>query len=259
LTPRRPERTAVVLAAGLGSRLQGMSSGPTLKPLTVVAGVPLVSRTVRSLELAGCSRIVMVLGHEAQAMRRAVETTVRATVPIVFVLNERYRLANGLSVLAAREQAGDEFLLTMSDHVFGDELVLGIAAHVPPVGGAALAVDYKLERIFDMDDATKVKAQDGRIIEIGKQLTDYNCVDTGLFLCTSALMSALNEVVERTGDASLSQGVALLAAQGKMAAIDVGEGFWQDVDTPAMLEHAERMLTERERARAPKTGAAESD
>jgi 1L-myo-inositol 1-phosphate cytidylyltransferase len=246
LAPKNPERTAVVLAAGLGSRLQGISNGPTLKPLTVVAGVPLVSRTVRSLELAGCSRIVMVLGHEARAMQHAVESTVQASVPISFVLNERYRLANGLSVLAAREHVGDEFLLTMSDHVFGDELMLGVAPHAPPAGGAALAVDYKLERIFDMDDATKVKAERGRILEIGKQLDDYNCIDTGLFLCTSALMDALDQVLERTGDASLSQGVALLAARGSMAAIDVGEGFWQDVDTPAMLEHAERMLTERE-------------
>ncbi|MBN1609806.1 MAG: NTP transferase domain-containing protein [Polyangiaceae bacterium] len=246
MTPKKPERTAVVLAAGLGSRLQGVSSGPTLKPLTVVAGVPLVSRTVRSLELAGCSRIVMVLGHEAQALQRAVESTVTASVPVAFVLNERYRLANGVSVLAAREQAGDEFLLTMSDHVFGDEVMLAVAERAPPVGGAALAVDYKLERIFDMDDATKVKAEGGRILAIGKQLTDYNCVDTGLFFCTSALMDALENVVERSGDASLSQGVALLAEQGKMAAINVGDGFWQDVDTPAMLEHAERMLAERE-------------
>jgi choline kinase len=191
---------------------------------------------------------VIVLGHEAQAMQRAVESTVQASVPISFVLNERYRLANGLSVLAAREQVGDEFLLTMSDHVFGEELMLGVAAHAPPAGGAALAVDYKLDCIFDTDDATKVKAEGDRILEIGKQLTDYNCIDTGLFLCTSALMSALDEVVARTGDASLSQGVALLAARGKMDAIDVGEGFWQDVDTPAMLEHAERMLAERERA-----------
>lgn len=243
-------RTGVVLAAGLGSRLRNASAGPSLKPLTPVGGVPLIQRTVRSLELAGCDKVVIVLGHARAQLQSAIEHTVRAEVPIQFVVNEHYERKNGLSVLAAAESVDDSFLLTMSDHVFGDEVMRRAARHTPPENGASLVVDYKLEHIFDMEDATKVKERNGLIVTIGKELDDYNCVDTGLFICTPALMTALRQAIDASGDVSLSQGVQQLARVGRMSVVDIGDGFWQDIDTPSMLEHAERMLEARDRRRS---------
>jgi hypothetical protein len=34
----------------------------------------------------------------------------------------------------------------------------------------------------------------------------------------------------------------LMAGDGKVRAIDIGESWWQDVDTPQMLRHAERQI-----------------
>ncbi|RMF65721.1 MAG: nucleotidyltransferase, partial [Bacteroidetes bacterium] len=76
----------------------------------------------------------------------------------------------------------------------------------------------------------------------------YNCIDTGAFVCTEGLMDALEAVYAEQGDASLSEGVARLAAEGLMYVLDIGEGFWQDVDTPAMLRYAETVLEQRENA-----------
>ena len=56
-----------------------------------------------------------------------------------------------------------------------------------------------------MDDATKVLAQDGKIMRIGKRLEVFNCVDTGLFVCTRALFDALDQVQQSRSDASLSE------------------------------------------------------
>jgi choline kinase len=137
---------------------------------------------------------------------------------------------------------GEQFVLTMADHVFGAEVMRLAGAHRPPAGGASLLVDYKPQSIFDMDDATKVLEKDGKIARIGKDLATFNCVDTGLFVCTRALLDALREVYESQGDASLSDGVQRLARDGRMTVVDVGAGFWQDIDTKEMLEHAERML-----------------
>ena len=237
-----PSRTGIILAAGFGSRLQGVSDETSLKPLTPVGGRPLILRTIGSLTRAGCSRVVIVLGHGAADIRRSVSDAYEGPTELVFTVNPKYELQNGLSVLAAREFVGDEFVLTMADHVFGDSVMDIAAEHTPVATGATLLVDYKLESIFDMDDATKVWAENDRIVRIGKTITDYNCVDTGVFVGTDGLMDAIDDVYRVAGDASLSDGVQALAARDVMRVLDVGSGFWQDVDTPEMLEHANRML-----------------
>ena len=248
------DRKGVILAAGFGSRLQDGGTTPVLKPLTRVDGVPLFERTIRSLVLAGCDSAVVVLGFEAAAVRAAIEAELQPPIPIQFVVNDQYQLANGVSVLRARKQVGEEFVLTMADHVFGPEVMQVAASHRPPAGGATLLVDYKLDRIFDMDDATKVLERAGRIADIGKQIAEFNCVDTGLFVCTAALMEALDDTFRERGDVSLSDGVGRLAAAGRMHVADIGNGFWQDIDTPEMLQHAERTLASMRRGATSEGG-----
>lgn len=237
-----PGRTAVVLAAGFGSRLQGVVDSTDLKPLTPVAGKPLILRTLRSLEVAGCNRVVIVLGHHAKTMQKSIGSVYDGPLELVFAMNERYEKQNGLSVLAARPFVEDNFILTMADHVFGDEVMELAGSYLPEPGHAALLVDYKLDSIFDMDDATKAVVEDGKIVAIDKKLTDYNAVDTGVFVCTDGLMDALQALDDRDGDASLSDGVRHLASTSRMHALDIGDGFWQDVDTPEMMAHVEEVL-----------------
>ncbi|MDT0630944.1 NTP transferase domain-containing protein [Rubrivirga sp. S365] len=238
-------RAGLVLAAGFGSRLAGVDAGTALKPLTPVAGVPLAARTLRGLERAGCARAVVVLGFEPDEVRAGVEAAYDGPLELAFVVNERYADSNGVSVLAARPHLDGPFVLTMADHVVGDEVWDLVRDHRPAPDGATLLVDYKLETVFDMDDATKVQTANGRVVAIGKELEAFDAVDTGVFVCTDALPDALAAVDRERGDAALSDGVRRLAERGRMAALDVGDGFWQDVDTPAMLAHAERRLGER--------------
>ena len=237
-------RTGVVLAAGFGSRLKGVVASTDLKPLTPVAGTPLIIRTLISLEKAGYGRVVIVLGHHAETLRTGIEAIYSGPLELVFAMNERYQKQNGLSVLAARPFIEGGFILTMADHVFGDEVMVLAGSYVPEPGHAALLVDYKLDSIFDMDDATKALVEDGNIIAIDKKLADFNAVDTGVFVCTDGLMDVLQALDDENGDASLSDGVRRLAASGRMHALDIGDGFWQDVDTPEMMSHATKALQE---------------
>ena len=46
-------------------------------------------------------------------------------------------------------------------------------------------------------------------------------------------------------DCSLSDGIRLMAMDDKVRAIDIGESWWQDVDTPRMLRHAEKRMSSR--------------
>ena len=235
--------TGVVLAAGFGSRLAGTHEATDLKPLTPVAGTPLLLRTLHSLETAGCSRAVIVVGYGMDTVQTEIENRYDGPLSLTFAVNEHYDRQNGVSVLAAEPYVDDgPFLLTMADHVLGDTLMEKARHHRPPEHGATLLVDYKLDTIFDMDDAMKMRVEDGRPRAIGKRLDEYNCVDTGVFVATSGLMEALSAVYAAKGDAALSDGIQRLMGEGRMQTLDIGSGFWQDVDTPEMLAHAEEML-----------------
>jgi len=237
-------RTGVILAAGFGSRLAGTHDATDLKPLTPVAGTPLLIRTLNSLETAGCTRSVIVVGYGMETVQEEIQDRYDGPLSLTFAVNEHYDLQNGVSVLAARPHLnGNPFLLTMADHVLGDTLMEKAREHQPLERGATLLVDHKLDAIFDMDDATKVHVEDGRPQAIGKQLDDYNCVDTGVFVATDGLMEALSAVYAAKGDAALSDGIQRLMGEGRMQTLDIGSGFWQDVDTPEMLAYAEEMLT----------------
>jgi 1L-myo-inositol 1-phosphate cytidylyltransferase len=238
-------RTGIVLAAGFGSRLAGTQDATDLKPLTPVAGTPLLVRTLNSLETAGCSRAVIVVGYGMETVQAEIKDRYEGPLSLTFAVNEHYDLQNGVSVLAAEPYVETgPFLLTMADHVLGDTLMEKARHHDPPEHGATLLVDYKLDTIFDMDDATKVRVEDGRPRAIGKTIDNYNCVDTGVFVGTDGLMEALSAVYAAKGDVALSDGIQRLMGEGRMQTLNIGPGFWQDVDTPEMLAHAEEMLRE---------------
>jgi histidinol-phosphate aminotransferase len=240
MTDRRLKR-AVVLAAGLGSRLAGQT-GLTPKPLRKVAGVPLLVRILRNLQEVGIREAVVVLGHEGQQIRERLVAEPSLALELSFVDNARYRAKNGVSLIAAGAFIDRECLLVMADHLYSPELPRRLMSVELPEGACALGVDRDIERCFDLDDATKVATVDGRIARIGKELPDYDSLDTGVFRIGPALIDALRVVDARQGDCSLSDGVAALAARGAFFAVDVGDARWIDVDTPEALERAEAML-----------------
>ena len=233
-------REAVILAAGLGSRLNGHE---VPKPLRIVGGRPLLHRTMSVLEQAGIETIHVVVGYRGDELITAVDSFEDLNVGVNFIHNVEWRLSNGVSVLSAMPAVRGPFLLTMSDHVLSPGMVWSMARLRPPAGGVVLAVDTDLASIFDMDDATKV-ATDGRhIVDIGKQLGRYDCIDTGLFSCTDGLFDALAAARAAKGDCSLSDGMKRLAGAGRALVhrIDSGE-YWQDVDTPETAAYAEELL-----------------
>lgn len=233
-------KKALIIAAGNGSRLQRKHLD-TPKPLRVVAGLPLIKRIILTSKRAGITEFVVVVGYQKEKIIRAL-TRENLGVKIEFVENPDWQKPNGLSVLAAQKSINENFVLLMSDHIF--DVVTLARLREEPLGKnqTLLAVDYKLTRIFDMDDATKVQVSPtGDIQQIGKELPSFNAVDTGMFLCTPELFTAL-EACAKEGKYSLSNAIQKLSAQNQMGTFDIGAAFWQDVDTKDALQHAEKHL-----------------
>jgi choline kinase len=229
--------TAIILAAGRGSRLAPSGRSETYsKPLISVAGVTLLERTIRSCREAGAHRILVVTGFRADRVAAQAEAVSRGDVEVVY--NAAWQRANGLSLLACRRHVSSSFALMMSDHLFDTSILADLMSLDLPAGSVSLAVDPKIDSIFDLDDATKVRINGGRIAEIGKGLERYNAVDCGLFACTPAIFEALASVAAERGDCSLSEGMAVIGARERFLPFDIGSRWWQDVDTPEMLQAA---------------------
>ena len=94
---------AVIIAAGMGSRLRGY--GVDLpKPLVPVAGVPLLKRTILSAKRAGISEFVVVIGYRGNEIRDAlVDDPQFSDLAIDWVHNKEWERGNGVSVLSAKE------------------------------------------------------------------------------------------------------------------------------------------------------------
>ena len=233
---------ALILAAGHGSRLR--DHVPVAhKALVQIEGEPLLGRTCRILAQIGLREVVVVTGHCSRAVCAALKEMGDLGIGLRFVENSQWKLSNGISVLAAAEVLAAEYLLLMADHLFDPLMVAQMREVALAPGEVVLAVDRKLDAIYDMDDATKVRLIGERIAAIGKELTHFNGIDTGLFACSPALVAHLSEVAARRGDCSLTDGMRGLIERGRLRALDIGAAWWQDVDTPGALAHGRRLLT----------------
>lgn len=237
----QPVRTAVVLAAGEGSRLAARGRSP--KPLAPLLGLSLAERALVTCAEAGVVRFVVVVGHRADEVRAHFEGIAgRRRLEVEFEVASEWGLGNGESALAAASRAGESpFFLTMVDHLVDPSIYRRLLGEPPGEGEICLAVDRDRDGVFDVADVTKVCLSDGRIMEIRKDLDHWDGADTGVFLCTRALFDGLARAREG-GRHTLSDGVTELAKEGAARAVDVTGESWLDLDTPAAMKEARRRL-----------------
>jgi CDP-L-myo-inositol myo-inositolphosphotransferase len=230
---------AVILAAGQGKRLTDKGQVP--KPLVLLLGLTLLERSILSCRNAGIEEFIVVLGHRSEEISPLLnEWEKRYRVTISPVENRSWEQGNGTSALAAHDHVSGRFLLLMADHVFDPGAIPKLIAAGGGSSSCWLLVDPRLQYETD-PDFTRVRLDDDRITEIGKGISPYDAIDTGIFLCGEALFAALAQSTE-AGDGSLTGGIRRLATAGQMRAVDIGPHYWMDVDTRPRLKQAERKL-----------------
>ena len=244
---KRPTE-AVILMAGSGSRLR-RSEKSFLKPLVPILGRPLIHYLVDQLSEAGIRKLTFIVGYEAARLRAAVTELTEPSLDVRFIENPEWRKQNGISVLMAAAVVNEPFVLSMSDHLFGDSIVDRLVSSGSE-DDLVVGLDGKIDKIFDLGDAMKVQTRGERLVAIGKDLERYDAIDIGIFVCPTSIFGYL-ERAKRDGDCSLADGVRLMAEEGKARGFDIGEAWWQDIDTPAMLEAAERKVQSRMKAHVP--------
>jgi L-glutamine-phosphate cytidylyltransferase len=156
---------AIILAAGKGTRLNGVELKP--KCLFEVGGSTLLQRQLSAISEARIDEVVLVLGFEAERIRRHYKLIGPPNVE--FVTNTRFGETSSLySLWLAKEHLTEGFVVLNCDVLFHPELLTRLLT--APFADALL-VDFVDKQNNQLgDEEMKVKVSEGRVVDISKRM-----------------------------------------------------------------------------------------
>lgn len=128
---------AIVLAAGQSRRM-----GADNKLLVATKGGPLIARAVANLATSSIDRIVVVLGHQAEEVRAALDGHLQGH-DVEFVTNEDFKTGMGGSIgcgISTLEDDIDAVLIVLGDMpLVAPETIDALVGSLDPVAGITVA------------------------------------------------------------------------------------------------------------------------
>ena len=222
----------VVLAAGDGGRLSELTSR-TPKVLLPVLGKPLILYPIEALIRAGIREIAVVIGYLGNKVEEFLYGNPLPEVSLCCIFNPYHQHGNAASVEAAADWVdGEPFVLCMGDHIMRQDYIsrfLDKVSHQETLG-----VDFKPGSHHILEEAMKVCVDgDGLISDIGKELTQWDGIDTGVFLITETFINAAGELRKKSGiDTEISEVIRFMLDRGQdFVTCDTTGPFWADIDT----------------------------
>ena len=236
-------RTAVLLAAGTGSRLQPLTHHAP-KCLTEIHGVPILDQQVRCLEDWGFERLVVVLGHMGNCIREFLDER-PCDLRIDYITSPRYRTTNNIySLWIVRELVREPFLLLESDLFFDTSLLgpmlrpdsIAVSTIRPWMSGSTVELGQQ-RRVVSMDVGVDARRNNSSL----KTVNIYSFAADTWRRITERLDRHIT--AGNVGD-YYETVLAELIGEGTMSLrpvlFDVER--WYEVDTLVDLEEAERIF-----------------
>lgn len=227
----------VVLAAGKGSRLNG-TAAETPKCLVEVGGFTLVERQIRALRSAGIDDVAVVVGCQADRVRRVCGQRV------AYVENKRYGETNSLySLWMARGLLCEGFVVLNCDVLFHPVLLhdLLTARHE----NALLLAYREADQPLFGDEEMKVRVRCGRVVEMSKHMdpAEADGENLGIVKFGSRGAAALVDIMDRiVADGGLREwaprAFSEFARIHPLHAIGTRGLPWTEIDFPEDYRHA---------------------
>lgn len=250
-----PVRRALILAAGVGRRMQHLTIDVP-KCLLEVNGVPILFRSLKALASAGVSEAIIVVGHEAAQVRRRVGQNFNG-IEIEYVDAPSFDTTNNIrSLWDARRYCDEDILLLEGDIVFDSDVVMRLCEQV----GSSMAVAPNNANLSGTvvrhDDSGFVTdfilgaEQDGHMNGADAQKTVNIYLLRAEALRTKILPELCRQVDSGNVQAYYETVFRDLVADGSLpdlVAVDVSRSRWYELDDSRDLELAEFMFLSRER------------
>ena len=228
----------LVIAGGLGTRIQS-ALGDTPKLLAPIGGRPFLAYLLDWLRDFGAKRIVLSLGHRAQAVVDFLDRH-RSSYDdqTVVTVTEPRPLGTAGAIRLARPNLRTDPVLVMNGDSFADADLCAFLAQHRRTGAKATLL------CAEVDDASRYGRieldGEGRIqgfIEKDPTFHGQSVVSTGVYLFSVALL----DEIAAGGAVSLERDVFGRAASGSIYAF-AGPFAFIDIGTPESLKLAERVF-----------------
>jgi len=220
-------RTAVVLAAGEGTRLRPLTRNRP-KPMLPAANRPILEYVFDALIDAGISRIVAVVGYKRDRVKDHFGPTYR-DVPVSYVTQEK-QLGSGHALLQARSVVDGPVLVVNGDRLIDGATVASVVDHFEEDQDTpALAV---IERA-DAQRYGAVDLRDGDLVSIVEKpdSNQYRLINGGIYAFPETIFGAIDETPRSDGELALTDTIARLIERGRVRAI-MTDGMWVDATYP---------------------------
>jgi len=232
-------KTAVILAAGIGSRIQNLWADAP-KGLLSLGDTPIVERSIKQLLSHGITEIVLVTGHHAAQFE-----PLAARYPgIKTVYNPLYATSGSMySLYCARHLLQDVFLLLESDLIYEDRALAALIACPHTNATVVSGFTHAGDEAF-----TEVKGD--RVKRISKQREELANV-TGEMIGISKVSPALFQAMVAYAEQSFQEDLKLEYYSGCLNAIieqidlfccKIDDLIWAEIDDGAQWQRAREKI-----------------
>lgn len=235
---------AVILAAGKGTRLKGLTKDRP-KALMEIGDETCLEHIIKGLKTAGIREFVVVIGYQGEMIKELLEDGSGLGVGIQYVYQKTLD-GTGSALHLTRELVDDApFLMTYGDIVISPrdyqdmvrawnsqdyDCLLAVNWVEDPYAGAAVYFDGKKQ-------VTKIQEKPPK----GTSATNWN--NAGLFIFSPRIFDYTGRLTPSVrGEYELSAAIAdMLADEGKLFAYQLS-GHWGDIGTVEELERIQGLL-----------------
>lgn len=239
---------AIILAAGVGSRLFGDSRTQPPKSLIEFDGKTLLARHIQYLQDFGIEKLTLVVGYRKDLVVAEAE---RCSPPgfLEVIENPMYRGGSIISMWYARDtyRRGKDVLFMDADILYDTEIIKRL---VDSSQESAFVYDDDLD---EGDDPVRICLRDGNVVDFGKRIVgQFDAMgewpgfmkvspETGPLIAASLenyieggqLMSTYEEAI---------RDVIVGGPTGVFAIVDISDLDWIEIDFPEDLERAREVI-----------------
>ncbi|MGC9779661.1 MAG: hypothetical protein HZR80_10505 [Candidatus Heimdallarchaeota archaeon] len=197
----------LILCAGYGNRLQ--QTGYKLpKPMIAVNKKSIINYIVDNFIKNDITKIVFVLWYKEPLLLNHLEQIKKEylksheKIDFFYLINNNLERENGYSSFLGLNQItvlniGEKIVLSMGDHLYSQKFISKLLSKDDNsdivIGTDPFINDDKIVN----GSTTKILGKKNKVITIGKNINEFNRIDTGIFLVKSTILRVVQELEQR--------------------------------------------------------------